>query len=201
MSDFKDQAIRILRDEHRSLSAVLDGLKYLADQAMDASVRPDFAVFRAMIHYIDEFPESLHHPKEDQHLFARVAARSPEAQPLVDGLRAAHQTGAKLIRDLEHALLSFEQRWPVGASNFGAAVQAYADFHWQHMGKEERELLPLAERVLTAEDWQAIFDAFAANQDPIAQVTGKEFDKLFARIVAIAPEPIGLGERWKKTVA
>lgn len=43
-----------------------------------------------MIHYIDAFPERLHHPKEDQFLFARLSERSPESRPLVEELRAEH---------------------------------------------------------------------------------------------------------------
>ncbi len=201
MNDAKGKAIQIICDEHRVISAVLHGLKYLAREAMDASVKPDFTVFRAMIHYIDEFPERLHHPKEDQHLFARLAARSREALGLVDYLRAEHEMGARLIRNLEHIMLSFEQRWPRGAGEFNGAVQDYADFEWNHMRKEEKELLPLAERHLEADDWEAIAQAFAANTDPIVKATEKEFEKLFSRIASLAPDPIGLGERWKKDTA
>lgn len=43
------QAIRIIRDEHRSISAVLSGLKSLVQMAQDSPVRPGFEVFRAMI--------------------------------------------------------------------------------------------------------------------------------------------------------
>ena len=50
------KAIQKIRDEHRTLSAVLHGLKQLARDAQDARVKPEFAVFRAMLRYIDEFP-------------------------------------------------------------------------------------------------------------------------------------------------
>jgi hemerythrin-like domain-containing protein len=77
-------AISILKSEHRSLSAVLHGLKQLAKDAQDARVRPDFKVFRAMLRYIDEYPERLHHPKEDEHLFARLASRAPHNRALTE---------------------------------------------------------------------------------------------------------------------
>ena len=60
-----NEAIRILRDEHRSISSVLHGLRELARTAQDPAVRPDFSVLRAMIYYIDTYPERLHHPKEN----------------------------------------------------------------------------------------------------------------------------------------
>lgn len=194
-----NKAIRIIRDEHRSISAVLSGLIDLARVARDPAVQPGFAVLHAMIHYIDEFPERLHHPKEDHFLFARLAERAPEARPLIEALSEEHVRGALLVRELESALLAFEVNGARGFAAFDAAVSAYAAFHWEHMRKEEALLLPLAERHLTEADWRWIEEAFAGNRDPIADLRERDFEKLYNRIVNLAPAPIGLGETWQKT--
>ena len=193
------KAIGIIYDEHRSISAVLSGLKSLAQMARDEKLRPDFKVFRAMIFYIDAFPERMHHPKEDAHLFARLLERDPDARELVGALKAEHVMGAQLVRDLEQTLLEFEETWPRGAEKFAVAVEAYAEFHWNHMRREEREVIPRAEKALTAEDWRGIEAAFAGNNDPIADLRDKDFRALYQRIVNLAPAPIGLGERWKNS--
>lgn len=198
MENARQKAVRTIRDEHRSISAVLHGLRYLAKQMVDAPVRPDFAVFHAMIRYIDEFPERLHHPKEEQFLFARLIHRLPGAEPLTIELREEHIIGAQLIRDLENALVYFEENSPAGAPGFRTAVEAYADFHWQHMRKEEEQILPLAEMHLAGGDWEAIAAGFEDNRDPIAGVPEKEYEQLFSRIALIAPAPIGFGDRWKQ---
>ena len=190
------EAIAILKSEHRSIAAVLNGLKELARVAHDSKTRPRFQVLRSMVRYIDEYPEKLHHPKEDEYLFARLAARAPEARLLIEELQAEHEEGTRLIRELERALLFFEEDWPGGAREFQQAVEAYAAFHWKHMRKEEEQILPLAERHLTAEDWKLIDAAFAANQDPIAGLQQRDLENLFTRIVNLAPQPVGLGERW-----
>lgn len=195
------EAIKTLRNEHRSISAVLHGLRELARAARDPSVRPDFKVFHAMIYFIDAFPERLHHPKEDDVLFPRVLLRSPVAAALVSELRAEHEKGATLIRDLERALLTFEACWPFGADSFAETVTHYANFHWEHMRKEENALLPLAETVFTRQDWQEVERAFARNDDPIADIREKDFAELFSRIVAIAPAPVGLAKPWEKQAA
>jgi hemerythrin-like domain-containing protein len=176
-------ALTIIRDEHRTISAVLHALKDLARAAQEPGARPAFAALRAMVRYIDEFPEKLHHPKEDD-LLARLVVRAPETRTLVDSLRQEHAEGARLVRELERALLFFEDS--ANAGEFLAAVNAYAEFHWQHMRKEEQELLPLAERILGPTDWLALDAAFEANPD---------FEKQFTRIVNLAPEPVGLGAR------
>jgi hemerythrin-like domain-containing protein len=192
------ESIGILKSEHRSISAVLLGLKHLAEMAQDAHVKPEFQVFRSMLRYIDQYPERLHHPKEDEHLFARLEKRWPAAGKLIEGLKAEHVQGAQLVRELERKLVFFEEGWPEGAPEFLGAVDAYADFHWKHMRKEETQLLPLAELHLTAEDWLAIDAAFARNRDPIAGVAERDFQKLFSRIATMAPAPVGLGDPWKK---
>ena len=192
-----NKAIRIIYDEHRSISAVMSGLKALAQMARDSAVRPDFAVFRAMVYYIDAFPERMHHPKEDKHLFARLLERDAKSRPLIEHLQAEHQKSVKLVRDLEQALLAYEQSWPAGIEGFAAVVESYAQFHWSHMRREEQELIPMAQRSLTSDDWAAIETAFMGNEDPIADLREEDFTKLFQRIVSLAPAPVGLGERWK----
>ena len=184
-----NKAIRIIRDEHRSISAVLSGLIELTRIARKPGMQPHFAVFRAMIHYIDEFPERLHHPKEDHYLFAR----------LVEELRKEHVRGAALVRELESALLALEVNGARDLPAFDAAVNAYAQFHWDHMRKEEERLMPLAEKHLTEADWRWIEDAFTGNHDPIADLRERDFEKLYNRIVNLAPAPVGLGEAWQKT--
>jgi hemerythrin-like domain-containing protein len=192
------ESIGILKSEHRSISAVLLGLKHLAEMAQDVRVKPEFQVFRSMLRYIDEYPERMHHPKEDEHLFARLVHCHPAAGKLVDELKAEHVQGAALIRELERKLVFFEEGWPEGAPEFLGAVDAYADFHWKHMRKEEVELLPLAEKHLSADDWRAIDRAFQSNEDPISQIQERDFQKLFSRIATLAPAPVGLGEPWKR---
>ena len=78
-------------------------------------------------------------------------------------------------------------------------MDAYADFHGNHMRTEERKVLPLAAEHLQAEDWEAIGSGFSANKDPVAGVPDKEFEQIFSRIASIAPDPIGFGKRWKKS--
>lgn len=190
-------AVRVIQGEHRSISAVLLGLKEVARMALDAGGRPDFSTLRAMVRYLDEYPERLHHPKEDRYLFAPLARRCPEARPLIEDLKSEHREGARRIRELERALLFFEDGWPEGGTEFRDAVERYAAFEWEHMRKEEHKLIPLAERHLTAETWREIDQAFAANEDPIADLQERDFAKLFTRIVNLAPAPVGLGEPWK----
>mgnify|MGYP003907810039 FL=1 len=187
-------AIDIILDEHRSLAAVLHGLLYLTRAIDSGKMAPDFKVFGAMVYYIDAFPERFHHPKEDEYLFKLLRLRDPEAAPLLDRLNAEHHAGEIRIRELEHALRRYEHGGADGFSGFAAAVESYAAFHWQHMRAEEEEVLPLARKYLTPDDWKQIDEAFAGNTDPLLGAkASNEYDALFRRIVHLAPPPIGVG--------
>lgn len=188
------KAINIIRDEHRSMAAVLHGMLYLVHDTRDRGTEPDFKVLGAMIYYIDAFPERFHHPKEDQYLFRLLRARHPEAAALIDRLGEEHLAGAEKIRSLEQALARYQQGGRAEFPNFLAAVEAYATFHWNHMRAEEKELLPLAEQHLSVDDWEIIDAAFSGHTDPmLGAEEGTKYSVLFTRIANLAPPPIGLG--------
>ena len=187
------KAIDILYDEHRSLAAVLQGLRHLVREIDAGRMAPDFRLFDAMLYYIDAFPERFHHPREDEYLFRRVRARAPAAAAIVARLEREHREGGARIRALALAL---ERYRAGGAREFAAfrdAVDDYAQFHWKHMRAEEDELLPLARAHLTEDDWREADAGFAAATDPLHGAPGAEYDALFRRIVTLAPPPIGVG--------
>ncbi len=188
------RALDIIRDEHRSLSAVLHALHHVTADYAEKGARPDFKLLWAMIDYIERFPERLHHSKEDKHLFRLLRARSPEARATLDALSAEHAEGARRIDGL-HAALAHLEAGRIAIRDFADLAQDYAAFHWRHMRREEDVVLPLAERALAGTDWIEINAAFEANDDPLSGVDTKtSFDSLYSRIVAITPAPYGLGE-------
>jgi hemerythrin-like domain-containing protein len=188
------RAVRIIQSEHRSLAAVIHGMQYLVHEIRERGAKPDFALLGAMIYYIDAFPERFHHPKEDRYLFRLLRTRCTEAGPLIHRLEVEHRAGAEKIRLLEQALARYQNGGAGEFSAFAAAVEAYAAFHWDHMRAEEKELLPLAEKHLTPDDWNVVDDAFAGHTDPLfGMEAGAQYDALFRRIVTLAPPPIGVG--------
>jgi hemerythrin-like domain-containing protein len=189
-------AIRILRDEHLALASVLYGLRWLARRIRDDGEPPDFRLLHAILDYIVEFPEKLHHPKEDRLLFAAVLRRDPRARALVAELEAEHRQGAALIRELQAALVAYARDGHAAMARFVDTAEAYADFHARHMRKEEERLLPLAQRCLDDQDWAGIDAAFRDNDNPLFGVKPKEqCEALFRRILELAPPPLGGGAR------
>jgi hemerythrin-like domain-containing protein len=187
-------SLRIIHDEHAALAAMLRSILLLLQQHRRQGTLPDFGALRAMLFYVDEFPEKRHHLKESQLLFPAVRSRSAEAAEVLDRLDQDHARGERAIRDLEHALLGFEMLGEPRRAAFEQAAQQYVDFYLQHMAVEEKQILPLAERTLTAQDWAALDAAFSANRDPLTgHEPDDEYRALFSRIVNVLPAPLGLG--------
>lgn len=187
-------ALDVIRDEHQALAAMLRSMPLLVAQAQREGHAPDFDVLRAMLFYVDEFPERLHHPKESELLFPVLRQRCPSIAGTLDRLDADHARGEAAIRELEHQLLAYEVLGAPRRQAFVDALQRYIDGYLGHMMAEETEVLPAAREHLTEADWATLDAAFAANQDPL---TGHQADAvyqpLFQKIVNHAPAPIGLG--------
>jgi len=187
-------AMRVIRDEHAALAAMLRSLSMMIAQAKRDGVAPDFEVVRAMLFYLDEFPEKLHHAKESEVLFPRLRAHAPELAAVLDRIDADHARGERAIRELEHALLAYEVLGEPRREAFEQAVDAYLAFYLEHMAIEERDLLPAVEARFDEADWAAVDAAFGANRDPMLGHAPEEaYRPLFRRIVNLAPAPIGLG--------
>jgi hemerythrin-like domain-containing protein len=187
-------AIRIIHEEHRALAAMLHTLKLLSERMREGTKLPNFDLMRAILFYIDEFPERLHHTKESSVLFPRLRQRAPQAAAALDRIDADHGKGESAIRELEHKLLAWEQMGEPRRKAFLDELERYVGFYLEHMNLEERELLPLAEKLLTDEDWAAIDRAFAENRDPLTgHPPSEDYAALFSKIVEHAPAPLGLG--------
>ncbi len=188
-------ALRIIRDEHSALAALLRSMQLLVRDARRRNRAPEFRVLRAMLFYVDEFPERLHHVKESAMLFPRLRECTPDANEVLARLDREHKSGSARIRELEHKLTAWELLGEARRDAFERALDDYVAFYLEHMGIEETEVLPLAERHFGEADWLMLERAFGAHRDPLL-TPGPEtpYVELFRTIVNTTPAPYGLGE-------
>ena len=191
----RHRTLDIIRDEHSSLAAMLQSMRMMVERGPGDDPRNFFDVMRAMLFYIDEFPERRHHPKESQLLFPRVAKAAPEVGLAIARLDRDHEYTERAVRDVQHLLLAWELLGESRRQVFTEEFTRYVNLYLEHMRLEEQEVLPAAERHLSEADWRELDAEFEKNCDPL---TGKYkpdpvYEKLFSRIVRDAPAPIGLG--------
>ena len=186
--------LQIIRDEHAALAAVLRSLVLMIDRGPGDAPERFFDVLRAMLFYIDEFPERRHHPKESDLLFPRLMRVAPELIPVIRQLEADHISGEAKVRELQHLLLAWELIGESRRMSFTDTARVYVAFYMAHMRTEETQVLPAAEKALDASDWAELDPAFARDRDPLAGgLRDPCYERLFTRIVLTAPAPIGVG--------
>ena len=186
--------INVIRDEHRSIAAILHGMQYLCNEIREHGRKIDLRVFWSMLYYLDTFSERMHHPKEDKFLFSVLKKRTREAAEIIADLEREHASGESALKGLEQALARFQEGGMKEFPAFAEGVERFAKGYWEHMRKEEESVLPLAEKVLVEADWASINLEFASNRDPLAsERENQNFQKLFSKIVSLAPSPIGVG--------
>ncbi len=183
-----DAALMVVRDEHRSLAAVIHGLEFVVREARERGTPASVPLLRAIVRYVHDFPETLHHPKEDTYLFPLLRARTTEYDATLDALARQHETGTALTQALSRAVDAYAADPAQGLPVLADAAAAFATAQMEHMLLETKVIIPAARRHLTAEDWTLVADAFGQNGDPRFSIDAdEEYRHLFARILNLAP--------------
>ncbi|MES2070140.1 MAG: hemerythrin domain-containing protein [Pseudomonadota bacterium] len=189
-------AIRVIYDQHEHLEAILDGMRHFVDIMQLDPAAIDLKVFRAMLFYINEYPERLHHPNEDRYLFSKLRKRTRELDVPLAELEFQRCKSAGLVRNLEHALNRYEFGGMPAFPAFAELVADYIEFYKSQMRLEEDVILPEAERFLQAEDWDEIDRVFASEREPMEEKSlRRDFENIVMMVGNIIPTQLGLFAR------
>ncbi len=188
-------AIQVIRMEHFNIASVLACLAHCVREIEAGRWKVDHQLLAAVVEYLERYPEVYHHPKEDDFLFAAMRRRQPELSKKLDMVHEEHVKGGHMLSELRQAQAAYSLD-SNGWARFKTAAEAYLVFERRHMQREERELLPLALKILHEEDWKEIDEAFARNDDPLfGSDRRQEFKDLVDRILELAPSPLGFAQR------
>ena len=191
--------LRIIRDEHGAVFAVMRSIDLLLSEHRRRVTLLDFTVLRAMLFYVDEFLERVHHSKESALLFPKLRARSSELAEVLDRLDGDHARSQGAVRELEHQLLALEMLTdapdaPSRLVRFEQSMKDYIASYLEHIRTEESLVLPMAERILTTADWTELDAAFMLDRDPLTRCAADDlYQPLFKRILLTLASPPGVG--------
>jgi len=177
-------AMGALKTEHRNLAQVLSCLDQEIKRLRSHDEKPDLDLLFSIVYYIRVFPDRYHHPKEDEYLFKILRQRADGVDGVLNELEQEHARFAGLLIALEQALRDYDQGYPKGLDALERQVGEYLEFQWQHMKKEEEQVLPIAEKAFKDEDWAAMNNAFLRHDDPMfGENVRAGFEALRHRIV------------------
>ncbi|WP_417223085.1 universal stress protein [Amphritea sp.] len=180
----QEQAITIIKNEHRALSAVVRGLQQRLTELDDEPEEADFALLMAMLFYIEDYSERLHHPKEDDYLFTALRQRTSDFGGVLAELEQQHQQETPIMDKLRQQLADYVAGQEGAGNAFTETLNRFAEQQWKHMASEEQLIIPAAREHLLPSDWDEIAQAFAVNGDPQFNVDKRaSFERLFTRLM------------------
>lgn len=160
-------AVAIIRGEHLALATALRALERYLAPAIEHGLKPNHDLFGTILAYIERFTDRFHHPKEDEHLFRSVRARTDRADAALLDLQHDHATGAARLQALHESLRRAQSGSGADLAEFAGRLRRYAASEESHIRKEHEIVIPIARETLTPGDWEIVDLAFRDNLDPL----------------------------------
>jgi hemerythrin-like domain-containing protein len=151
--------------EHVNFAKLLNLLEAELDRFHEGD-SPNYELMLDIMFYMTHYPDVMHHPREDL-AFAKIKKSYPTTAPTVDELSRQHAQLRKVGEELVQALEDIVNGSISSRASVETPGRAYLTSFRGHMGIEERDILPLAARVLTDKDWTAIKAAIEHIDDPL----------------------------------
>ena len=171
------------REEHAYFRRLLELLHRQADR-FQRGEKPNYELILDIIAYLRDYGDTVHHPREDV-AFDRLVARAEDLALPIARLRQEHRViahaGEKLRGLLEAALGGSV----VPVEEVETAAATYLVYFGNHIAKEDEDVLPRADALLTPEDWEAVREAVPPRHDPLFGETLEERYRELRRQIAL----------------
>jgi len=169
-----------LGTEHHNLAQLLHILERQLDR-LSARGQPDYPLLDLLLAYFLDFPERVHHPKEDM-LLARLQARAPDAAATVGSPLAEHCDLSLRTRRLADTVRAVARGGDAGERDYLARLgRDFVDFYFHHMHEENENFFRLAATHLTDADWATAEAEGESGDDPLFGGTVEERFRVLER--------------------
>lgn len=147
------------KKERHFISSIQHYLQFNADQLHHI----DPAVIELQLDQLTHFAESRHQLKVEACLMPAVRKATREADPLLADLESLSRLGSDMLRSVRQCLRHALQRGQAQIMLLCQTMESYCQNLLARLAKEEHELLPLAQRVISSEDWFDIGTTFLSH--------------------------------------
>ena len=172
-----------LIQEHKAIIEVLDIMSKIAD---NIKTKKGFYTteIEEIINFVKVFADKCHQTKEETVLFpALVLAGIPEDNSTMALIRHEHSLCRGLIKDISDCVENCKIGFPFSCELIADSLNNYVYILRNHFDNEEEFLFPLADKTLTDEQQNEIFEQFEKiKQGTICQDVYKRFDNLLTEL-------------------
>lgn len=133
-----------LRKEHQAILSMLDVLEAMVGR-METKRDVPLGDVQEAVRFFRVFVDTCHHTKEEVGLFPAIRQAELEQEGLITQLLSEHNQARNSLAVLERCVAD---NIPV-ANTFATTVRAYAPMLREHIRKEDDQLFPAADKVLS----------------------------------------------------
>jgi len=159
------EPIALWHAEHANFSRLLTLLERQLVRFHEGE-RPDYELMLDIVGYLRYYPDQFHHAREDV-AFARLIEHDSGMRVRINRLLQEHRVIARAGDELLRMLTEVADDAVVLREDVEMAMATYLVYYRHHLATEEREIMPHAANLLTAEDWSAVAAAVPAGRDPL----------------------------------
>ncbi len=174
-----EQLMSGLRSDHRNMVMLLDLLDAEIDM-LAASRVPDYDLVRDIMLYVTEYPDDVHHPKEDI-VYRHLKSLRPEIHTDLERVETDHQyiqeSGLKLRNSVEAISIGAN----LDRDELIQKFRHYMEQLREHMYWEETELFSLADELQHFGDWSEVVLKNNEISDPLF---GSRVERKYGRLLA-----------------
>jgi len=179
MKNDVEQLMSGLRTDHRNMALLLDLLE-VETERLAASGEPDYDLVRDIMLYMTEYPDVVHHPKEDL-IYQHLRSLHPEIDDDLKRVETDHQNIEKSGLTLKNDIEAMSVGADLNRDEIIDNLRQYIEQLREHMYWEEKELFTLADELQSDGDWSAVV---LKNDEICDPLFGPRVERKFRRVLA-----------------
>lgn len=161
------QIMAELHQDHIHLARLLTILEQQSQRFNSEDDDPDLFLMMDIAEYIHNYPDLVHHPKEDL-IYNAFAKQSEEAKDIVNSLLLQHNAMPSATTDFQDMLHNVANNSGiVDKATLKSSLDVFIALQKSHMDIEERELFPLINETLSDQDWAMLEQNISDAKDPL----------------------------------
>lgn len=161
------KAIDALKKEHEAVRLMMK-IMDAACVKINAQQKLQTADIYDMIDFLKVFVDRCHHGKEEQILFPQLElAGVPKEGGPIGVMLAEHEQGRVYIRNMSQAVVDYEVGNAEATALLVKYITDYIELLEQHISKENTMLFSMADKLLSAEMQEKLFDRFETLEEEV----------------------------------
>jgi hemerythrin-like domain-containing protein len=178
MKNTIEKTMNELRTDHRNMVQLLDLLDAETIRLADCD-EPDYDLVYDIMTYMSEYPDAVHHPKEDM-IYRHLRSSRPEIEDALQIIETDHKALAVASHEIRRDIDAISADGVVSRQSLAASLRKYSEDLRKHMYWEEKELFELADAMEDDDNWAELLASYDEASDPLfGSQTERRFQKLF----------------------